>query len=728
MRLPLAPTPLVGRAQDVLSAEQLLLRDGVRLLTLTGAGGSGKTRVALQVASDLIPHFRDGVYFVDLAAVNRHELVVPTIARIVGVLEESGLALLSQLVTRLSGRRVLLVLDNFEHVVGAATEIAELLATCADVRILVTSRVPLGVRAERELLIAPLSIPSFGTAGLADLEQLAAYPAVALFVQRATAVQSDFALTIENASSVVEICRRLDGLPLAIELAATRVRVLTPGELNAVLSEHSLTLLSGGARDLPERQQTLRNAIAWSYDLLEFTERVLFRRLSVFRGGCTVAAACALYGSDSQSAGVIEGLESLVAKNLLVRAPHHIDEAWFTMLGTVREFASEQLDASGERSLAEQSAAGFCRTLAEAAEPKLLGQESRKWMARLDTELENINSVVEQASASGQSPLIVDCLRMVGALWWFCRQRGYLAEAHDWTELLLPLYRRRDAVRGWALLTAFFGWQLRDASSAAARASEAVAIADEIGDRRLKALSLVVLALVSVPGQSQVYLAEALSLFRALGDEWGIGRTLLHMASDHDLPAAQARGLLSEAHTLFRRIGHTEGVGSVHRQIGNLALRDDHLQEAQHEYEQALETWKTADYHTFEPALLLALGDVAVRRGLDQQARIRFAEALRLASDIGSRRHVEEATLRLADIAQASGAVKARNARLGGLTERQLEVAALVAHGDTNKQIAEKLVISERTAEHHVENILAKLGLASRTQLGIWAAEHELTA
>ena len=339
--LPVQPTPLIGRQHEIEAVRALLARQDVRLVTLSGPGGTGKTRLSLQAAADSIDDFQDGAFFVELAPISDPALVVPAIAQVVGLQDVGGRTDLNALVDFLRDRRQLLLLDNFEQILAAAPIVADLLGAAPGLKVLVTSRAVLRLRGEHELPVPPLGLPEPEHRSLA--QELASYPAIVLFSQRATAARPGFALTDENALAVTDICRRLDGLPLAIELAAARVKLLAPQAMLARL-ERRLPLLTGGARDLPERQRTLRDTIAWSYDLLDESERRLFRRLAVFVGGCTVEAAEAIGSVDGEpGADVFDGIASLVDKSLLRQHDGPDGEPRFTMLETIREFGLEQL-------------------------------------------------------------------------------------------------------------------------------------------------------------------------------------------------------------------------------------------------------------------------------------------------------------------------------------------------------------------------------------------------
>jgi predicted ATPase/class 3 adenylate cyclase len=408
--LPLEPTPFLGREDQVAQIVDLLNRDDVRLLTITGPGGVGKTRLGVQAAADLLEDFPDGVWFIDLSALHDPTLVPSAIARVLGVREEGG-GLTERLATVVGGKRLLLVLDNFERVLESASLVTSLLTAGPGAKVLVTSRTPLHTSGEQEYPLSPLLLPDQDH--LPTLDHVLQSEAVRLFVERAQAVKPDFTVTAANASAVAEICHRLDGLPLAIELAAALVKLLPPHALLQRL-EKRLPLLTHGARDLPARQQTMRDAIAWSHDLLTQEEQTLFRRLAVFPGGCTLDAAQAVAGLEAtlDVFNVFNGMASLVDKSLL-RQVETDGEPRFRMLETVREFGLEQLEESGTGEETRRHLAAWCLVLTEAARPALIGGSMQPhWVIRLDDELPNLRAAVNWLLEREEGP---NALRLLAA-------------------------------------------------------------------------------------------------------------------------------------------------------------------------------------------------------------------------------------------------------------------------------------------------------------------------
>lgn len=445
--LPTPSTPLVGRDAERAAVAARLRHADVRLLTLTGAGGVGKTRLALAVAGDLLERFEDGVFFLDLSPTADPDLVPSMIARVLEVGEAGRRPLIERLVEHLGERSLLLVLDNAEQVLGAAPLVAGLLAACPRLKVLVTSRAALRLSGEHEHPVPPLQLPD--PTDPPDPESLARCEAVALFVQRARAARPEFEITPANAPSVAELCARLDGLPLAIELAAARVKVLSPPALLARLGRR-LCLLTGGARDLPARQQALRNTMDWCYDLLAPAEQVLFARLAVFVGGCTLEAAEAVAGAGDEAApDVLDGLALLVDQSLLRQVEGPDGEPRFTMLETVREYAAERLEAGGDADVWRRRHADYYLALAEQAAPELVGPRQGAWLDRLEREHDNLRAALSWALERDEQTL---GLRLVAALGHFWRVRGHLNEGQGWFERLLsrwpdaPAHARAEAL------------------------------------------------------------------------------------------------------------------------------------------------------------------------------------------------------------------------------------------------------------------------------------------
>jgi predicted ATPase/class 3 adenylate cyclase len=571
--LPIQPTLFIGRAREVANVQQQLLRQDVRLLTLTGPGGVGKTRLGLQVAAEASEHFTDGTWFVSLAPLSDPELVIPTIAEILAVREVAGRSQLEHLKAALREKQLLLLLDNFEHIVSAATQVADLLSACPQLKMLVTSREALHVLAEREFQVPALALPD--PKHLPSLPTLSQYEAVALFIERAQAGKPDFQVTNANAPAVAEICARLDGLPLAIELAAARIRSLPPQALLNRLGQR-LQILTSNLRDAPARQQTLRQTIQWSYDLLSTDEQRLFRRLSVFVNGCTlevVEAVCNALGDGK--AAVLDEVTSLVDKNLLQQTAQEEEEPRFTMLETIREFGLEALAASLEMVATRQAHALYYFALAEEAAPELTGPRSTGWLRRLDREHDNMRATLEWSLEPAQTESNPDmALRFGTILREFWEVRGLYSEGQVFLEQALAHCEGAStSARASALsaAAAFTDW-LGDMSREEELLQESLILYRELGDTRGIASSLQGLAwILSRRGSSIAalqLLEESVTLLRELGDKDDLAWSLFSLA---DALGAQgeygrANALFEESLTIFRDLGNKRGIADCLQQ------------------------------------------------------------------------------------------------------------------------------------------------------------------
>jgi predicted ATPase/DNA-binding SARP family transcriptional activator len=657
--LPAQPTPLIGREVEQEVVRRLLGREEVRLVTLTGPGGTGKTRLGLQVAAELLEAFADGAYFVDLAPIRDPELVLPTIAQALGVREAEGRPLRESLKDYLREKQLLLLLDNFEQVLAAAPRVAELLTAAPRLKVLVTSRAILRLRGEHDFPVPPLALPDRGR--LPDREQLCQYAAVALFIQRAVAVRPEFAVTNENAPAVVEICHRLDGLPLAIELAAARIRLLSPEGLLARL-EQRLPLLVGGARDLPERQQTLRGAIGWSYDLLNPEEQKLFRRLSAFVGGCTLEAAEAVCNAHSDiGIDLLEGMASLMAQSLLRQEEAACGEPCFTMLETIREYALERLVGSGEAEAIRWQHAQFFLTLAEEAEPKLTSADQSGWLDRLEREHDNLRAALvwlierEEVEAG---------LRLGGALREFWYVRGYSAEGREGLAKLLGLAEASagTAARAKALhATGLLAFYQGDYEAARVLHEESLLIQRELGDKAGIAWSLHRLGWVAAClgdyKAVRAHFEKSLASFQELGNEGGIAHALhglgMVLSTQGDWEAARA--LYEQSLVRFQALGDKGGIAHSLFGLGWVAYCLGDYEAVRAFYERSLVIFQELGDKGSIAHALHGLGLVAGVQGDWEAARVLYERSREKFCELGNKGGVAWSIYRLGKLARYQG-------------------------------------------------------------------------
>ena len=771
-RLPLSLTPLVGREREVAQVSSLLLRDDVRLVVLTGPGGVGKTRVALQVATDAQEAFPDGVVFVSLAAIRDPALVLPTVAEAFGLRDTGMQHVRERLAALLGSRRLLLVLDNFEHLLLAAPVVPDLLAACPGLTALVTSRAVLHVSGEHAVRVPPLALPNLSP--VLSVATVGSAEAVRLFVERAIAARDDFTLSEANAADVAAICHGLNGLPLALELAAARIAHLPPATLRTRL-DRQLALLAGGPRDQPARLRSMRDTVAWSYDLLSPEEQALLRRLTVFVGGCGLEAAETVCQRDL-SLDILDGLASLGDASLLRQEAGPSGEPRFVMLETIREFGQERLAESGKIEAMRQAHANYFVDLAELADAGLVRRhpEADRWRDRLVAERDNLRValdwLVDQREAKQSQ-------RLAGALGHFWFLFSDFRKGSDWLERALALPQpTTSAARALALRwSGMLALYRLDGPLAATRLDECLALFRALGDTHGIASAYVGLGLAAIHlGDFRRALTlheEALALLRTM-DESLPGPAFLATVCLNNLGIAAygsgdfAKGAVYFEDALARveDLGHSTqalvalaGLGNVTRDQG------DHVRAAALFREGLEQSWTRGNKRIIAYTLA-GLGSIAGTQGQEEQAARLFgaAEALHEVIDVpilpafrrGHERAVaavravlpaaafthawaagrvlplDEAVAEaraVADLPRSSvAATESATGMRFGLTRREWEVLQLLAEGRSDREIADILAISSRTVGAHVTHLLTKLGVESRTAAAIYAVRHDL--
>jgi predicted ATPase len=677
--LPVQRTAFIGRELEAIALRRLLAREDVQLVTLTGPGGIGKTRLALQVAADAADDFPGGVCFVPLAAVSDRALIASTIAQALGVRETGNQSPQESLKEYMNGLRqpMLLVLDNFEHLLSAAPVITQLLNTGPKLKVSVTSQAPLHVYGEHEFPVPPLALPNLKA--IPSLDVLSRLPAIALFVERAQAVKREFALTQENAPAVAAICARLDGLPLAIELAAARIKLLSPSAMLARL-ESRLNLLTGGARDLPSRQQTLRSTVDWSYGLLNPAEQTLLRRLSVFAGGCTMEAAEAVCDTKTDlGLDILDGMASMVDKSLAQQVEPGDAETRFLMLSTIREYALERLTESDDESTTRRAHAAYYLVLAEEGAEDMAAHP--EWLDRFEIEHDNCRAALDYLAKTGDADW---GLRLGAALFRFWETREYLTEGRDSIArlLALPGTSARPKLRArLQFAAAVLAGEQGDYSSAQQLLEDSLEICLELNDTRGVAVALNALAVNArdrgdLPVASMLF-ERCIVIWKDLGDSADIARALSNLANVMKTQGdyVRASSLYDECLTMFRKARDGAGIAWTLNYQGDVARERVDFEAARSFCEQSLAAFRQLRDGWGIASALSDLATLSCDQGNDREARRLYGESIQMFQELGHKRGIARALECLAASAAAqskaeqslhlAGAAAALRQRLG---------------------------------------------------------------
>ena len=710
--LPIQLTPFIGRDHEIAFVLDLIRNPQVRLITLTGAGGTGKTRLSLQVANAVQDQFPDGIFFVPLAETTDLEMAVSKIAQVLDVREGNGRFLIDTLKDFLGDKTLLLVLDNFEQLVGAASLTTDLLVAAPKLKLLISSRILLRMRGEYEFPVMPLDIPN--PTNLPAFEQLQQNESVQLFVQRARAANPKFLLTKENASAVAEICRALEGLPLAIELAAARIRVLPPQAMLAKLSNR-LSFLTGGAVDLPARQQTLRNTLDWSHSLLSGRERTLFARLGIFAGGFSLDGAESICNLDG-TLDVLAGVEILLNNSLLRQEEDPSGGARFRMLGTVREYALEELEKHAElAALTRGHALYFVSKITSEAGYKLFSTESVMWLDWCEAEQDNIRAALAWALINTEADNFKTGLILF--LGWFWYRRGYLHEGRVWAERFLETKwaapgtaGRAGALLGSAMLALWEG----NAKTAIVEAEECVALFQRQEDEQYLPTALLQLGVIDInmgkDTAAHPLIEEAASLFQQAGQKFFYAVSLVHLGNvalglGH---TAEARAWLEKALPIAQEVGDQWAISFALNNLGEVARVLGDYDKARHYYEESESLLRVMGDPGDLARLVHNLGSVAQHEGNFEKAKSLYAESLAMFRKFGNKRGIAECLMGLAGLKAENGQTQ-QAARLFSAAE------AILAESGTAWWPADRAEV-----EHNRAVILSRLGES------FFQAEYEL--